>query len=51
MNPIGMDDRERSSTALRVCARVCGVVPELEKMTGLAERTLLKIGTVPFLWV
>ena len=50
MNPVGMDDCERLSTALRVCTRVCRVVPKLENMTGLTERALLKIGTVPFLW-
>lgn len=49
MNPIGVDDSEGSSAALGICARVSGVVSELEELPDLPERSLLEIESVPFL--
>jgi hypothetical protein len=38
VNPIGVNDGKASTTALRTCARLCGVVAKLEDMTSLSKR-------------
>lgn len=37
MNSIGVDDSKRPSTALGACARIGGVMTELEEVAHLSE--------------
>lgn len=51
VDSITVNNGEGSCAALGICARVRGVVTELEEMSGLPERRLLKVGPVPLLCV
>ena len=49
VNPICVDNSERSGTALGACTWIQGMMAELKDETSLPERRPLKIGAVPFL--
>lgn len=49
VDPVGVKNGEGFGATLRICARICRVVTELEDVTGLLERRLLKMRPVPFL--
>ena len=49
MNSVGVNDGKRLSTELGICARIGGVMAELEDITCLSEGGFLEKRSGPFL--